>query len=354
MSKARRNVVQAGATAKRGLLTPQNSFIESAETKPDSDDDRLVTAKHVSKPPPRKRKRTPDVADEDEAADPEETMKALEQEASTLEAKAKKLREKADSMRKTLAKTESGSDGEEREEDEDEEAEKKGEEVQAVTKTRPTVSPSRGPMRPMFAQPDVGNYLVWFDLETTDALKPPSETMILEVAVRITDKNFNPIDEGISRLVHWPQSTSEIVNEMIPIVREMHQKSGLINDHTQTPLQGRRTLQQVEDEVVAYLKRHRIFSRAIMAGAGVSFDRTMVCHWMKKLDAMLNYQTFDTTTLWHLVKRKYNRPNRFKGITAHRAMSDIEGSMREAKLYADVLLKAPSEVQWPVEYQDGV
>ncbi|TDL17905.1 hypothetical protein BD410DRAFT_843218 [Rickenella mellea] len=299
MSKARRNVVQAGATVKRGLLTPQNSFKGSAEI--ESDDARPVTVKNPSKPPPRKRQRTPLSDDEDETVDPEEVMKVLENAASKLEAKAKKLRKRADAIRKTLPETKSQRDCEEEEHGEEEEEEveaKEFQEVQTVANTQATVTVQQGPMHPMFTQPDPGNYLVWFDLETTNALKPPSETLILEVAIRITDKNFNPVDDGISRLVHWPQkSISKIIEAMPEQVQQMHNMSGLIKQYAETPPWGQRTLQQVEDEVVAYLKRHRVFNRAIMAWAGVSFDRMIVGYWMKKLDAMLNYQTFDTTTL---------------------------------------------------------
>ncbi|KAI5119829.1 hypothetical protein M0805_008396 [Coniferiporia weirii] len=174
---------------------------------------------------------------------------------------------------------------------------------------------------------DPSTYFVWFDLETNDAVRPTKHVRILEVAVCITDKNFTRLDNGVSFLVHWPLTADEVAKEMSPNVQEMHKKSGLLSEYAQTPPNKRRTLSQVERRVCYYLRKHDIQpdGRGVMAGAGVAFDRGVV----------------------HIVRRKYNRRKRFEESCAHRALEDIMGSIKEAKMYSNTVLKHPREVRWP-------
>ncbi|KAL5526771.1 REXO2_2 [Sanghuangporus sanghuang] len=213
---------------------------------------------------------------------------------------------------------------------------------------------------------DPSTYLVWFDLElwilfcstikTTDAVRPAANIRILEVAVFISDKNYQPLDRGKSFIVHWPLSAEEIALEMPGRVREMHNKSGLLDAYASTSAKDRLTLPQVERRICRYLERHDIGTdgRAIMAGAGVAFDRGMVRQHMEKLNAYFSHQIFDTTTLWHAIRRKYSRTKRFSETCVHRAMDDIVESCREAKLYSELVLKPPGEVQWPTQSSQGI
>ncbi|KAL5503931.1 REXO2_1 [Sanghuangporus vaninii] len=213
---------------------------------------------------------------------------------------------------------------------------------------------------------DPSTYLVWFDLEiwilfystikTTDAVRPAANIRILEVAVFISDRNYQPLDRGKSFIVHWPLSAEEIALEMPERVREMHNKSGLLDAYANTPAKDRLTLAQVERRLRRYLERHDIGTdgRAIMAGAGVAFDRGMVRQHMEKLNAYFSHQIFDTTTLWHAVRRKYSRTKRFSEMCVHRALDDIVESCREAKLYSEIVLKPAAEVQWPIQSSQGI
>ncbi|KLO12764.1 hypothetical protein SCHPADRAFT_940944 [Schizopora paradoxa] len=194
--------------------------------------------------------------------------------------------------------------------------------------------------------PSGTSYFVWFDLESTDAVRAAEKIRILEIAVCVSDKNFIPLDAGFTSLVHWPLTVEELKAEMPQKVREMHEKSGLFTAYANTPPGERLTLVEVEKRVCRYLRKHNI-SNGVLAGAGIAFDRGMVRQHMEKLDGFLGHQIFDTTSLWHLVRRKYNRSKRFADACAHRAMDDIHGSMREARTYSELLMKPPNEVQWP-------
>ena len=58
----------------------------------------------------------------------------------------------------------------------------------------------------------------------------------------------------------------------------MHSDSGLLREYAAVPPSKRLTLEKVERKICRYLDKHfiRPNQRAIMAGAGVAFDRGMV------------------------------------------------------------------------------
>ena len=45
-------------------------------------------------------------------------------------------------------------------------------------------------------------------------MRPAANIRILEVAVLVSDKNYQPLDRGKSFIVHWPLTASEIASEM--------------------------------------------------------------------------------------------------------------------------------------------
>ncbi|TDL17900.1 ribonuclease H-like protein [Rickenella mellea] len=357
MATPQRNISAPGtATVRKGLLTPHNSFHESLSDTSSSNLNSEPRDLGCRSPPP-KRRRSFVCKGENEAQNLGDELRALDAEAAYLEKRLNGVRAKAAEIRSFFVDV--NLDGKT-----SSDVARPLTPVEETRATPPVASSSSlpcelGDERPEIPDNDNSSYFVWFDLETTDAIRPFEETRILEVAVRITDKNFIPVDRGLSYLVHWPESIDEIIKEMPEVVRTMHETSGLINQYSERPEKKRLNLENVEDRVCAYLKRHGLEYSAVMAGAGVSFDRRMVvssAQWMKKLDKMLSYQVFDTTTIWHMVRRRYNRhpSKRFKGKCAHRAMDDINDSIREAKIYADLVFKKPKDLKWPAMYKDGI
>ncbi|KAG6887624.1 hypothetical protein C0995_013954 [Termitomyces sp. Mi166 len=202
-------------------------------------------------------------------------------------------------------------------------------------------------------RPNASSYL------TTDVTIPYEDLRILEVAVRITDKDFNPLDNGVSFLVHWPEKDTLAAFEMIPVVVNMHRDSGLQHDYDNAPISDRKSLEHVEGLVCNYVKGHGINSGAIMAGSALELTAPFQRYHMPEFDKLFHYQVFDTTTLWHTIARRYGRQKRFKGSARHRAMDDINGAIRgqfirsllsrhlkadlllaEAKFYTDLVFKA--------------
>jgi hypothetical protein len=63
-------------------------------------------------------------------------------------------------------------------------------------------------------------------------------------------------------------------------------QSGLLTAYFSTPPTHRLTLPQVESRVIAYLARHHIHNYAVMAGAGIGFDRGMVVSCLRFLSTI--------------------------------------------------------------------
>ncbi|KAG6910446.1 hypothetical protein DXG01_010371 [Tephrocybe rancida] len=219
-------------------------------------------------------------------------------------------------------------------------------------------------------------HFVWLDLEvrvlTTTAGIPFEQIRILEIAVRITDKDFAPLDDGISLLVHWSgiNTFGDLSKEMIPKVIEMHQISGLQKEYDCTPPADRKSLDEVETLVCEYVRSHGISSKAIMAGGGIGFDRAMIRSHMSEFDKLFHHQVFDTTTLWStggtVVKSGFKYLRAIEQWTISTALYEVRSYFvvthnilmttswhKEAKLYAELVFKLPSDVTWPSE-QDGI
>lgn len=190
--------------------------------------------------------------------------------------------------------------------------------------------------------------IVFLDLETTGLL--PHEDHILEVAVIVTDDRFNEVaryqavtDEA-RRIRFVEDSGKKWPN---PYVREMHAKNGLWGES----IASNQSTYQVERKLIAFLKEHAVktesrpdhpnFGKDILpqlAGNTVSFDRGFVEHHMPEAGKLLHYRHLDVTSINELARRVNRplydgRPNNIEA--AHRAMADIEESLRVARYYAE-------------------
>ncbi|KAL5526767.1 REX2_2 [Sanghuangporus sanghuang] len=123
-----------------------------------------------------------------------------------------------------------------------------------------------------------------------------------------------------------------------------------MEEYARTPTDQRRTMGEVEQLICKYLDRHHFtggFRQAIMTGAGIVYDRELTHAHMPKFDSYFHHQFCDITSVWHIIKGKYDRERRYQNNSAHRAVADIQGSMREAKMYLDLVFKSPDEIKRP-------
>ncbi|MGV0582082.1 oligoribonuclease [Mycolicibacterium elephantis] len=169
--------------------------------------------------------------------------------------------------------------------------------------------------------------LVWIDCEMT-GLDLATDRLI-EIAVLVTDADLNVLGEGIDVVIH---ADEEALSSMIPVVTEMHTRSGLIDEVRASTID----LATAEEMVLDYIQTHvKQAKTAPLAGNSIATDRGFIARDMPKLDDFLHYRMIDVSSIKELCRRWYPRiyfgqPE--KGL-AHRALADIHESIRELRYY---------------------
>ena len=179
--------------------------------------------------------------------------------------------------------------------------------------------------------------LVWIDLEMS-GLNPDVDS-ILEIAVIITDGSLDEIVEGPRLVIHAEEGTLE---NMAPIVREMHGLSGLTKAVQRSTLTTAEAEQLVLEFVLANVPEP---GQAPLAGSSVHADRAFLRRHMPDLEARFHYRNVDVSTIKELVRRWYpevleNAPEKGGG---HRALADIRESIEELKYYREKVFKSDTE-----------
>ncbi|MHA6802710.1 oligoribonuclease [Salinifilum ghardaiensis] len=169
--------------------------------------------------------------------------------------------------------------------------------------------------------------LVWIDCEMT-GLDLRSDALV-EIAVLVTDAELNILGEGVDLVVHADDDT---LARMQPVVRDMHERSGLTEEIRRSAV----TLAEAEQRVLEYVREHVPDGRsAPLAGNSIATDRGFIARDMPELDAHLHYRMVDVSSVKELVRRWYPRvyyAQPEKGL-AHRALNDIRESIRELVYY---------------------
>ncbi|MGE2713467.1 oligoribonuclease [Mycolicibacterium litorale] len=177
--------------------------------------------------------------------------------------------------------------------------------------------------------------LVWIDCEMTGL--DLSKDLLIEIAVLVTDADLNILGDGLDVVIHAPD---EALDSMIPVVTDMHTRSGLIHEVRASTVD----LATAEDMVLDFIRGHvKQAKTAPLAGNSIATDRGFIARDMAKLDEYLHYRMIDVSSIKELCRRWYPRiyfgqPE--KGL-AHRALADIHESIRELKYYRQTAFVAP-------------
>lgn len=204
--------------------------------------------------------------------------------------------------------------------------------------------------------PDSTAPIVWIDVETT-GLDPASCDLLEIAAVITTGPEYIPVDEGITVTIHPQQfahlspdaavaSTQETLrgraktgDKGADIVHTMHTVNGLFDDIAA----GQCTMLTEADEAVQqYLEKHVQKRGAIMGGNSITLDRNFLEAHAPKTFGHLHYRSLDCTSVYELVRRlpgvgeEYVLEVESEG-TAHRGMSDILTSIKQARMMSELL-----------------
>ncbi len=184
--------------------------------------------------------------------------------------------------------------------------------------------------------------MVWMDCEMT-GLRLDSDKLI-EVAALVTDSDLNILGDGVDIVIH---ADDDALAAMPPVVQEMHAKSGLTEEVRRSTV----TMEQAQQQVLDYVREWVPIPGTVpLAGNSIATDRGFIARDMPELDAHLHYRMIDVSSIKELCRRWYPRiyfgqPE--KGL-AHRALADIEESIRELRYYrrtAFVAAPGPSSAE---------
>jgi oligoribonuclease len=181
----------------------------------------------------------------------------------------------------------------------------------------------------------VTDLLVWIDCEMTGL--DLGRDALIEIAVLVTDGDLNVLGEGVDVVIHADEGA---LAGMPDVVREMHAHSGL----TEAVRASTVTVAEAERLVLDYVRKYVPEPRtAPLAGNSIATDRGFLSRDMPELDAHLHYRMVDVSSVKELCRRWfprvfYAKPE--KGL-AHRALADIEESIRELDYYRRTLFVAP-------------
>jgi oligoribonuclease len=181
----------------------------------------------------------------------------------------------------------------------------------------------------------VNDRLVWIDCEMT-GLNIGSDALI-EIAALVTDGELRVLGEGVDVVIHADEAA---LAGMQDVVRSMHARSGL----TEAARASSVTVAQAEQTVLEYVRTYVPEPKtAPLAGNSVATDRLFLARDMPELDAHLHYRMVDVSSVKELCRRWYPRvyyAKPEKGL-AHRALADIEESLRELRYYRGTAFVAP-------------
>ncbi len=178
--------------------------------------------------------------------------------------------------------------------------------------------------------------LCWIDLEMTGL--DPVQNVIVEIATLLTDHELNVVAEGPDLVVHADERQ---LGKMIPIVREMHDKSGL----TERVRASTVNVRDAELQTLAFLRPWCKPRTIPLCGNSIWCDRMFLKLHMPGIDELLHYRTIDVSsfkevaTRWN-VEAAGGAPR--KG-DKHRALDDIRESVAELRHYKERWL-APARV----------
>jgi oligoribonuclease len=181
----------------------------------------------------------------------------------------------------------------------------------------------------------VRDELVWIDCEMT-GLDLRSDRLI-EIAALVTDADLNVLGEGIDVVIH---ADDEALDNMVEVVARMHKTSGLTEEVRASTVDVAAAEQMVMDYIRSHVKTAKT---APLAGNSIATDRGFIARDMPALDNYLHYRMIDVSSIKELCRRwypkiYYGQPD--KGL-AHRALADIEESIRELRYYRRTAFVAP-------------
>lgn len=199
-------------------------------------------------------------------------------------------------------------------------------------------------------------YLLWVDLESVDTIENPTPPKLCEAAFLLLPyADFDPLHaQGeFGTVLHtdrsdWYEEDGEnLTVKVLPVIYEMHAKSGLLEDSLNAMPSA--TVGWVQACVMDLLHDAGVERGTVsFAGSGVAaFDIPLIRYWMPELYAFAHYAPYDIGTARRAFRMYWPEvqmtpPSASAGADkTHRAMDDIVAHLSEARYVRDNFLLSP-------------
>jgi oligoribonuclease len=172
------------------------------------------------------------------------------------------------------------------------------------------------------------------DLEMTGL--DPKQHVIVEIATLITDDDLNIVAKGPELVIH---ATEDELSRMDQIVIDMHTKSGLLDQIRASTV----TLEEAGSQTLAFLDEHLSAGKVPLCGNSIGMDRRFLTEYLPEIENFLHYRSVDVSTIKELSRRWFPKAlaSAPRKEVAHRALDDIEESIKELSHYREVVFINP-------------
>ena len=173
-------------------------------------------------------------------------------------------------------------------------------------------------------------HLAWVDLEMTGL--DSNRDVILQAALVVTDAELRQLEEFAVDV--W--QPEEALGRMVPFVREMHEKTGLLARVRASKTDLVAAERALLERVTGWCPY-----QTVLCGNSVGTDKRFLDRWMPGLAAYLSYRIVDVSSLKVLAKLWYGDGAVYKKPEAgeHDALVDIRNSIAELAHYRATLLR---------------
>lgn len=171
--------------------------------------------------------------------------------------------------------------------------------------------------------------VLWIDLEMTGL--DPVEDRILEIAAIATDWDYNEIATYEAAVKVGPRLVERrmLKGPAAPFFAAYPEtRDALIKQNLEHGRSGR----TIENELLEFIDKHFEEGKPVLlAGNSIHMDRRFIINEWHRFDSRLHYRMLDVSAWKVVFEGKYKK--RFAKPEAHRALSDIRGSIEELKYY---------------------
>lgn len=172
--------------------------------------------------------------------------------------------------------------------------------------------------------------LVWIDLEMTGL--DPKDEVILQAALIVTNSELQPLESYCVDI--WQPETA--LSTMVPFVRNMHEKNGLLERCRNSTIELRNAEQELIKRITGWCPY-----QPVLCGNTIGSDRKFIDKYMPTLAGYLHYRMVDVSSLKVLAglwypESPYNKPREGQ----HDALFDIEQSILELVHYRTTMMRS--------------